>query len=71
MASKRDGKLDPSMMAVGVLLGLSIGVAIGISQSQLGLWIVVGLAMGFSFGVALSAAKKEEADDQRSPTDRG
>ena len=42
-------------------LGLIFGVAVGVAQNNVGLWIAVGLAIGV--GVYTTAKKKDETDE--------
>ena len=42
---------------IGVAVGTSIGVAIGVTTDNLGLWLGVGISIGSAFGIFLMIKK--------------
>ena len=47
----------------GILLGVGVGLALGISQDSMGLGIGVGVALGAAFSQGLRGEKKDNDDN--------
>jgi len=43
---------------IGIAVGTSMGVAIGLTTDNLGLWLAVGVGIGSVFGVIMISKKK-------------
>ena len=57
---------DNSKLPIGIALGVSIGTAVGVSTSNIGLWLPIGVAIGASLGVGLNTAAKQEGSNEES-----
>jgi uncharacterized membrane protein YccC len=54
---KKDSKKG-FWIPIGIAIGTSVGVAIGLTTDNLGLWLAVGISIGSTFGVIMMSQKK-------------
>ena len=60
-----DGDSEPGMewLSIGIGVGLSLGVAIGLWMDNIGLGIGVGLSLGVALGLAMKSRRGDGRDE--------
>jgi hypothetical protein len=54
---KKDSKKG-FWIPIGIAVGTSVGVAIGLTTDNLGLWLSVGISIGSTFGIIMITKNK-------------
>ena len=54
---------DGSYLSVGVCLGMSIGVALGVVMDNISMYLPIGMCVGMCIGILMDSKKKKETED--------
>tara|TARA_B100000809_G_scaffold201965_1_gene202650 strand:+ start:1584 stop:1781 length:198 start_codon:yes stop_codon:yes gene_type:complete len=52
-----------SIIGIGFIIGLTIGIVVGSVTDNMGFWIAMGTGFGLVFGAGLPVLQKNKADD--------
>ena len=63
MKNQKESDNQTSHISFGMCIGTSIGVAIGASTDNLGLWLPLGISLGICFGSLLDARNRKRTKD--------
>ena len=59
---RRRPKAERAPLALGLIFGAGIGVAIGAATDQVGTWLPIGVGAGIAIGAGLSRRAKREVE---------
>ena len=60
MKNQKESDNQTSHISFGMCLGISLGVAIGASTDNLGLWLPLGISLGICFGSLIDAKNRKK-----------
>lgn len=63
MKNQKESDNQTSHISFGMCIGTSLGVAIGASTDNLGLWLPLGISLGICFGSLLDARNRKRTKD--------